>query len=66
MIAKRIMTPQGGSGFQRLSGYVLNVKQEHREATDPANWSRLGAYILDTPHAGEKGGVGEGHELRPR
>ena len=54
MIAKRILTPKGGSGFQRLSGYVLNVGQQHREATDPASWTRLGAYILDTPHAGEK------------
>jgi hypothetical protein len=54
MIAKRVLTPKGGSGYQRLSGYVLNVRQEHREATDPASWSRLGAYILDTPHAGEK------------
>ena len=54
MIAKRILTPKGGSGYQRLSGYVLNVRQEHREATDPASWTRLGAYILDTPHAGEK------------
>ena len=54
MIAKRVLTPKGGSGYQRLSGYVLNVRQEHREATDPASWTRLGAYILDTPHAGEK------------
>ena len=54
MIAKRVLTPKGGSGYQRLSGYVLNVRQEHREATDPASWSRLGAYILDTPHEGEK------------
>jgi hypothetical protein len=54
MIAKRILTPKGGSGYQRLSGYVLNVRQEHREVTDPASWTRLGAYILDTPHAGEK------------
>src|SRR5271166_5759019 len=54
MIAKRVLTPKGGSGYQRLSGYVLNVKQEHREATDPASWTRLGVYILDTPHAGEK------------
>ena len=54
MIAKRIMAPKGGSGFQRLSGYVLNVAQEHRSATDPASWTRLGAYILDTQHAGEK------------
>ena len=54
MIAKRILTPKGGSGYQRLSGYVLNVRQEHREATDPASWTRLGAYILDASHAGEK------------
>ena len=54
MIAKRVLTPKGGSGYQRLSGYVLNVRQEHREATDPASWTRLGAYILDTLHAGEK------------
>jgi len=54
VIAKRILTPKGGSGYQRLSGYVLNVKPEHREATDPASWARLGAYILDTTHAGEK------------
>lgn len=54
MIAKRILTPKGGSGYQRLSGYVLNVRQEHREATDPASWTRLGAYILDTSHEGEK------------
>src|SRR4029077_12978552 len=31
-----------------------NVTPEHREATDPASWTRLGAYILDTPHAGEE------------
>ena len=54
MIAKRVLTPKGGSGYQRLSGYVLNVRLEHREATDPASWTRLGAYILDTPHEGEK------------
>lgn len=54
MIAKRVLTPKGGSGYQRLSGYVLNVRQEHREAIDPASWTRLGAYILDTPHDGEK------------
>jgi hypothetical protein len=54
MIAKRILSPNGGSGYQRLSGYVLNVSQEHRVTTDPASWTRLGAYILDTGHAGEK------------
>jgi hypothetical protein len=65
VIAKRILTPQGGSGYQRLSGYVLNVTPEHREATDPASWTRLGAYILDTPHAGEKVAWAPGRELRP-
>jgi hypothetical protein len=54
MIAKRILSPNGGSGYQRLSGNVLNVSQEHRITTDPASWTRLGAYILDTSHAGEK------------
>ena len=54
MIAKRILSPKGGAGYQRLSGYVLNVRQEHRAATDPASWTQLGAYILDTAHAGEK------------
>jgi hypothetical protein len=54
MIAKRILTLKGGSGYQRLSGYVLNVSQEHRATTDPASWTRLGAYILDTGHVGEK------------
>ncbi|MGI4942120.1 MAG: TraI/MobA(P) family conjugative relaxase, partial [Janthinobacterium lividum] len=48
------MSPKGGSGFKRLAGYVLNVRAEHRDATDPASWTRLGAYILDTQHDGEK------------
>jgi hypothetical protein len=54
MITKRIVAPKGGSGYQRLSGYVLNVRSEHRERTDPASWTRLGAYILDADHEGEK------------
>lgn len=54
MIAKRILSPKKGSGFKRLAGYVLNVRAEHRDATDPASWTRLGAYILDTQHDGEK------------
>jgi hypothetical protein len=54
MIAKRILSPKGGSGYQRLSGYVLNVRQEHRVTTDPASWTRLGVYILDSDHEGEK------------
>ena len=54
MIAKRVLSPKGGSGYQRLSSYVLNVSEEHRLATDPASWATLGAYILDTAHAGEK------------
>lgn len=53
MIAKRIMSPQGGSGYKRLAGYVLNVQQEHQGA-DPASWTRLNAYILDAAHGGEK------------
>ena len=53
MIAKRIMSPQGGAGYQRLAGYVLNVQREHQPA-DPASWTRLNAYILDTAHQGEK------------
>ena len=47
------MSPQGGAGYQRLAGYVLNVKREHQPA-DPASWTRLNAYILDTEHQGEK------------
>jgi len=54
MIAKRILTPKGGFGYQRLSGYVLNVSQEHRQTTDPASWTRLGAYILAAGHTGDK------------
>ena len=54
MITKHIATPNGGSGFKRLAGYVLNARAEHRDATDPASWTRLGAYILDTQHDGEK------------
>lgn len=53
MIAKRIMSPQGGAGYQRLAGYVLSVKREHQPA-DPASWTRLNAYILDAEHQGEK------------
>jgi len=47
------MSPQGGAGYQRLAGYVLNVQREHQPA-DPASWTRLNAYILDTAHQGEK------------
>jgi hypothetical protein len=54
LIAKRIAAPRGGAGYRRLSGYVLNVSPAHREATDPASWTRLGAYVLDTAGAGEK------------
>ncbi len=47
------MSPQGGAGYHRLAGYVLNVKREHQPA-DPASWTRLNAYILDTEHLGDK------------
>ena len=53
MIAKRIVSPKGGAGYQRLGAYVLNVREEHRGG-DPAAWSRLNAYILDAEHEGEK------------
>ena len=53
MIAKRIMAPKGGAGFQRLGAYVLNVRDRHR-SNDPASWGRLNAYILDAEHEGEK------------
>ena len=53
MIAKRILSPKGGSGFQRLGAYVLNVRDKDKGA-DPASWQRLGAYILDASHDGEK------------
>ena len=53
MIAKRIMAPKGGAGFQRLGAYVLNVRDRHR-SSDPASWGRLNAYILDAEHEGEK------------
>ncbi len=53
MIAKRILSPKGGSGFQRLGAYVLNVRDKDKGA-DPASWQRLGAYILDADHGGEK------------
>jgi hypothetical protein len=53
LITRRIMSRQGGGGYQRLAGYVLNVAPEHAP-TDPARWTRLNAYILDTERAGEK------------
>ena len=53
MITKRIMSGQGGDGYQRLAGYVLNVSSQHRSA-DPACWTRLNAYVVGTERAGEK------------
>jgi hypothetical protein len=53
MITRRIVSGQGGDGYQRLAGYVLNVASQHRP-TDPACWTRLNAYILDAERAGEK------------
>jgi hypothetical protein len=50
MIAKRVMSPKGGAGFERLGAYVLNAKGR----ADPAEWTRLNAYILDAGHDGEK------------
>ena len=53
MIAKRIMSPKGGAGYQRLAAYVLNVDDKQR-ASDPTAWDRLHAYVLDAKHEGEK------------
>lgn len=50
MIAKRILSPKGGSGFSGLARYVVNA----RSSVDPASWERLGAYILDENGQGEK------------
>lgn len=52
MITRRIISRHVG-GYQRLAGYVLNVVTQHRSA-DPARWTRLNAYILDTERGGEK------------
>ena len=52
MIAKRIMAPQGGAGYQRLAGLRAERRSgEHQRGHDPASWTRLNAYILDTDHA---------------
>jgi len=53
MITRPIVSGQGGDGYQRLAGYVLNVASQHRPA-DPACWTRLNAYSVDTERAGEK------------
>jgi hypothetical protein len=50
VIAKRIASPRGGAGFERLGAYVLNA----RRGEDPASWTRLNAYILDADGEGEK------------
>jgi hypothetical protein len=50
VIAKRVPSPKGGAGFERLGAYVLNAKRQ----IDPASWTRLNAYILDAENAGEK------------
>lgn len=50
MIAKRILAPKGSVGFVGLARYVVNAKS----GIDPASWERLGAYITDANHEGEK------------
>ncbi len=49
MIAKRILSPKGGSGYQRLSGYVLNVSEEHRAADRPSQLDDGSAPTFSTP-----------------
>ncbi len=50
MIAKRILAHKGTVGFVGLARYVVNAKS----GIDPASWERLGAYITDADHEGEK------------
>jgi hypothetical protein len=50
VIAKRIASPKGSSGFTRLAAYVVNA----RAGVDPASWERLDAYIRDVNGHGEK------------
>ena len=65
MIAKRILTPMGGSGYQRLSGYVLNVRQEHREGDRPGELDPARRLHPRHPARGREGRMGAGHQLRP-
>lgn len=44
------MAPKGGTGFVGLARYVVNAKS----GIDPLSWERLGAYITDANHEGEK------------
>jgi hypothetical protein len=50
VIAKRIASPNGGSGFMRLAAYVVNA----RAGVDSASRERLDAYIRDVSRDGEK------------
>jgi len=50
MIAERIQKKQADS-FKQLGAYVLNAKDGGRG--DPVDW-KLGDYVLDQAHAGEK------------
>jgi hypothetical protein len=50
MIVKRIQKKRQ-AGFKSLAAYVINAKDGGRG--DPVDW-KLGQYVLDDPHAGEK------------
>ncbi len=47
------MSSRRDGAYQWLAGYVLNVVPEHRLA-DPARWTRLNAYTLNSERTGEK------------
>ncbi len=50
MIAKRIARKKGTSDYARLARYVVGG----RGGVDSASWGRVGAYVLDEAHGGEK------------
>lgn len=50
MIAKRITRKKGTSDYARLARYVVGGPG----GADPANWGRLGSYVLDEAHGGQK------------
>jgi hypothetical protein len=50
MIAKRIARKKGTSDYARLARYVV----AGLGGADPASWGRLGSYVLDEAHGGEK------------
>lgn len=57
MIAKQVPSPKGGGRFGDLGAYITDGKR-HAVWLGPegegAEWSRLGSYVIDQAHDGEK------------